>query len=143
MQPSRVERLSWSDYNAFVRRMDAGFVLMDTPHPSYPPLDLAAAGAAVLTNRHGIKTDLSHYSANILLADTDRESLVAGLARLAERARDDEGRAAARTADGIRRDWSEALEETVSRMVNHYERAAEPATTPAATFAIRPLAQCG
>ena len=143
MQPSRVERLSWSDYNAFVRRMDAGFVLMDTPHPSYPPLDLAAAGAAVLTNRHGIKTDLSHYSANILLADTDRESLVAGLAELAERASDDEGRAAARAADGICRDWAEALEETVSRMVIHYDRPAEPATTSAATVAIRPLSRCG
>jgi hypothetical protein len=145
MQPSRVEGLSWNDYNAFVNRMDAGFVLMDTPHPSYPPLDLAAAGAAVLTNRHGSKIDLSRYSSNILMADTDRASLVAGLARLAERAADDEARAAARAADGICRDWSVALEETVSRMAAHYTHGmvAEPATESPAILPVRELARCG
>jgi hypothetical protein len=35
MEPKRVEGLSWDEYNAFVRTIDAGFVLMDTPHPSY------------------------------------------------------------------------------------------------------------
>ena len=145
MQPNRVEGLSWNDYNVFVKRMDAGFVLMDTPHPSYPPLDLAAAGAAVLTNRHGIKTDLSRYSDNILMANTDRASLVAGLARLAERAADDEARAAARAADGICRDWSATLEETVSRIADHYARgmAAEQATESPAILPVRELARCG
>ena len=145
MQPNLVEGLSWNDYNVFVKRMDAGFVLMDTPHPSYPPLDLAAAGAAVLTNRHGIKTDLSRYSDNILMANTDRASLVAGLARLAERAADDEARAAARAADGICRDWSATLEETVSRIADHYARgmAAELATESPAILPVRALARCG
>lgn len=143
IQPSRVTGLSWSDYNTLVAQMDAGFTLMDTPHPSYPPLDLAAAGAAVLTNRHGIKTDLTAYSANILMADTDRESLVAGLERLAERACDDGARAAARAADGICRDWAVALEETVVRMMAHYDQgAATVRIRPVEIESARPPARC-
>lgn len=144
IEPSRVTGLSWGDYTALVARMDAGFTLMDTPHPSYPPLDLAAGGAAVLTNRHGIKTDLTAYSANILMADTDRESLVAGLERLAERACDDAARAAARAADGICRDWGMALEETVVRMAAHYDQGAAPVRIrPVEIDSAPPLARCG
>lgn len=120
MEPKRVEGLSWNEYNAFVRTIDAGFVLMDTPHPSYPPLDLAAAGAAVLTNRHGSKQDLGNYSANIIMADTDHQSLVDGLKELAEKACDNDARSAAMAADGICRDWTVSLEDIVERMAAHY-----------------------
>ena len=120
MEPKRVEGLSWDEYNAFVRTIDAGFVLMDTPHPSYPPLDLAAAGAAVLTNRHGSKRDLSNYSANIIMADTDHQSLVGGLKKLAEKACDNNARSTAMAADGICRDWTVSLEDIVEHMAAHY-----------------------
>ena len=56
--------------------MDAALVLMDTPHPSYPPYDLAAVGAAVLTNSHGIKTDLSDISDNIIVAPSSVDGLL-------------------------------------------------------------------
>ena len=53
---------------------------MDTPHPSYPPLDLAASGAVVVTNRHGRKTSLCQYSENIVCVDPTVEALKAGIA---------------------------------------------------------------
>ena len=37
-------RLAWSEYVELVSIMDLGLCLMDTPHPPYPPLDLAALG---------------------------------------------------------------------------------------------------
>ena len=120
MEPKRVEGLSWNEYNAFVKTIDAGFVLMDTPHPSYPPLDLAAAGAAVLTNRHGSKQDLGNYSANIIMADTDHQSLIDGLKELAEKACDNNARAAAVVTDSISRDWTVSLKEIVECMAVHY-----------------------
>ncbi|WP_336740960.1 class I SAM-dependent methyltransferase [Aureimonas altamirensis] len=101
--------LGWAEYQRFVASVDAGFVLMDTPHPSYPPLDLAAAGAAVLTNRHGAKRDLSSYSANLLMASTAVDDLVRGLRDLQALAEDDEARARNVATDKIGRDWNEVL----------------------------------
>jgi hypothetical protein len=127
LRPHRIEGLSWSDYQAFVRTMDAGFVLMDTPHPSYPPLDLASAGAAVLTNCRGIKQDLSRYSDNIAVAELTPSGLQAGLAALARAACDDEARTAAVQADGICRDWRRALGPSVERIARHFVHGSVPA----------------
>lgn len=120
IRPYIHEGLSWNAYQSLVRSMDAGFVLMGTPHPSYPPLDLAAHGAAVLTTTHGIKTDLSRYSENIIMASPEPRALAEGLARLVRLAGDDAGRAARRKTDGICRDWRETLEPTVDRVMAHF-----------------------
>ena len=76
-----IEGLGWTDYQDLVASMDAALVLMDTPHPSYPPYDLASVGAAVLTNSHGIKTDLSDISDNIVVAPSTVDGLLEGLRR--------------------------------------------------------------
>ena len=55
VRPTVWSKLPWSKYAELVSTMDLGLCLMDTPHPSYPPLDLAAAGAVVVTNTHGSK----------------------------------------------------------------------------------------
>ena len=125
--PNRVAGLSWTDYQSFVKNMDAGFVLMDTPHPSYPPLDLAAAGAAVLTNSRGTKSDLSRYSDNILMSSCDPTALREGLAKLAIAARNDAVRTANVKKDKICRNWNVALEQTVERIVDRFSNhAIEP-----------------
>jgi hypothetical protein len=111
--------LGWADYQALVRTMDAGFVLMDTPHPSYPPLDLAASGAAVLTNSRGLKQDLSRYSDNISVVSPTLPQLRAGLAALARAACDDEARSSAVENDRICRDWHRALDAAVARVAGH------------------------
>ncbi len=109
VRPELHEGLSWAAYQALVGSMDAALVLMDTPHPSYPPLDLAAAGAAVLTNRHPGKEDLSDVSENILVADLGLETLVEGVARAVALGLDDNQRAANRERDSIGRDWTTAM----------------------------------
>ena len=126
VRPRRIEGLNWSDYHALVGSMDAGIVLMDTPHPSYPPLDLAAHGAAVLTNAHGLKTDLSCYSRNILLEQPDMPSLARGITRLVALARDPATRSANLRADQICRDWRVALEGVVDRLADHFTADARP-----------------
>lgn len=79
-----LESMKWSDYAELIGRVDVGLSLMYTPHPSYPPLDLAASGALVVTNRFGCKQNLSHYSDSIICADPDVSSLVAALAEAIE-----------------------------------------------------------
>jgi SAM-dependent methyltransferase len=58
VRPTVWAKLPWSEYADLVSQMDLGLCLMDTPHPSYPPIDLAASGAVVVTNTHGPKTSL-------------------------------------------------------------------------------------
>lgn len=81
---TKIDRLDWSGYAEFCGGVDLALSLMYTPHPSYPPLDLAASGAVVVTTQFGNKQDLSHYSRNILAAPPDVDSLVDALRRGAE-----------------------------------------------------------
>jgi hypothetical protein len=116
VRPEVVEGLAWNDYQALVAGMDAGLTLMDTPHPSYPPYDLAAAGAAVLTNRHPGKEDLSGISRNILVADASEAGLLDGLAAVAALGQDDALRRRNLEGDSIERDWERALATTVDAL---------------------------
>ncbi|SFB00308.1 hypothetical protein SAMN05192575_102408 [Nocardioides alpinus] len=119
-KPLVVEGLDWLAYQDLVRTIDAALVLMDTPHPSYPPLDLAAAGVPVLTNTHGSKQDLSDYSANILTAPSTVDGLLEGMARLLALSDDRAQRAANVRADGIERDWNVSLAPTVDALVERF-----------------------
>lgn len=121
-----VEGMNWSQYQRFVSTMDAALVLMDTPHPSYPPLDMAAAGVAVLTNRHGIKTDLSAYSKNIIMADLAVPSLLEGLDDLAQLANRPELRKQNRASDGICRSWAAALSHVVEQLAERFAFTEQP-----------------
>ncbi|MCF6376994.1 hypothetical protein L2K70_05215 [Nocardioides KLBMP 9356] len=117
-----IEGLGWTDYQDLVASMDAALVLMDTPHPSYPPYDLASVGAAVLTNSHGIKTDLSDVSDNIIVAPSTVDGLLEGLRELVELARDPERRAANVAADHVNRDWAAALVPVVDWTMERFQR---------------------
>ena len=57
-------KLSLSEYADLLCATAVGLSLMISPHPSYPPLELAAFGAKVITNRYANK-DLSSLSASI------------------------------------------------------------------------------
>jgi hypothetical protein len=69
-------KLSLAEYAAVLARMDLGLSLMFSPHPSYPPLEMAAAGVRVLTNTWPGK-DPSLYSAAIRGVDLIEEDLAA------------------------------------------------------------------
>lgn len=79
LEATRIPVMNWREYGSFISSIDVGFCLMATPHPSYPPLDLIAAGATVVTNKFGLKQDLGRYSDKILCCDTDVDALLAGL----------------------------------------------------------------
>jgi hypothetical protein len=106
IRPHLHENLPWPDYARLIGRVDVGLCLMDTPHPSYPPLDLAAAGAIAVTNRHGPKTSLSRYSKQILCVEPGIEQLKQGIAQAVALSDDPTRR---ETDDRINRDWETAL----------------------------------
>ncbi len=63
-----------------------------------------------------MKTDLSRYSENILLAAPEPAAMAAGLQRLVQLAEDDDARSARRVADRICRDWRETLNPVLDRL---------------------------
>jgi hypothetical protein len=116
VRPRLAQNLPWAEYINLIARMDVGLSLMDTPHPSYPPLDLAAAGAVVVTNRHGAKTSLAHYSENILCVEPTLEGLKRGIADATKLAADGPRRAAYHARNQLGRDWEVALEPVLQEL---------------------------
>jgi len=78
----RLESLGKLDLEAYaelLRTSAVGVSLMVSPHPSYPPLEMAHLGMLVLTNRFGPK-DLSSWHPNIRSLDgLAAETIAAGL----------------------------------------------------------------
>lgn len=75
-------KMSLSDYAALMAESAIGVSLMISPHPSYPPLEMAAFGMHVITNRFGAK-QLDQWSDNIhSLPDITPEKIAATLSQL-------------------------------------------------------------
>jgi hypothetical protein len=101
--------LSWSEYGSLMRSADVGLSLMLSPHPSYPPLDLAASGAVVVTTQYGAKVSLSDYSKNILCVEADAERLSEALLEAIDRSLDETTRLKNYRNNGIARSWPQTL----------------------------------
>jgi O-antigen biosynthesis protein len=113
LEPIILPTMGWREYGEFISNIDVGFCLMCTPHPSYPPLDLAAAGAYVLTNRFGLKHDLSRYSTNIMCADLSVHGLLDGLRSVLARAQTGQARAEVADSKHMPSSWTDSLANVV------------------------------
>jgi hypothetical protein len=101
--------LNWQQYAAVLRTIDVGLSLMYTPHPSYPPLDLAACGAVVVTNKHGSKQSLERYSDNIFCRDSTVDELVSGIRDAVRLANDQTERARNHGRTRLETNWNTSL----------------------------------
>jgi hypothetical protein len=70
--------LSWDEYLDLLASSHLGVSLMTSPHPSYPPLEMAMSGLVVVTNRWGPK-DLSVLSERIVSCEPDADGVAAAL----------------------------------------------------------------
>lgn len=87
-----VGKLSLDDYATQLARSAIGISLMVSPHPSYPPLEMAAFGVQVLTNVYANK-DLSRISPQLVSLDrVDPDTMARALVARCQAF--DEGRAA-------------------------------------------------
>src|SRR6202007_712854 len=69
--------MNFDDYAKRVRTADLLLSLMLSPHPSYPPLEMAASGKLVVTNSFSVKTAerMHAFSPNIIVADPNAECI--------------------------------------------------------------------
>lgn len=108
-------RLGWQAYSEFLRTMDLGLVLMMSPHPSYPPFDMACSGGVVVTNRYENRTTFPG-SDNVILGDLEEEALLQAIARGIDLAVDTELRKKNFKECSIPRSWETTLEATLNFM---------------------------
>jgi glycosyltransferase involved in cell wall biosynthesis len=120
MEPSSVEiahgtsmeilaRQSQDEYRSLLREHSIGISLMDTPHPSLVPLEMASAGMLVVTSTFENKTaeSLRAISENLIPVEPTVEAITAGLAEAVAAAGDAE-----RRLRGSRVDWSRSWQES-------------------------------
>jgi O-antigen biosynthesis protein len=109
------QNMKWSEYAALARQVDLGLSLMYSPHPSYPPLDLAASGAVAVTNRYRQKRNLDMYSHNILCADLDAESLLEAISRGIALVNNPSLRQAQYATQKLNRNWDDSFRNVLAR----------------------------
>lgn len=71
-------KIPWDEYPEYLATLDVGLCLMHSPHPSHLPLEMAAAGVQVVTNRFANK-NLSTLSPLIRSPNARPEALSAAM----------------------------------------------------------------
>jgi glycosyltransferase involved in cell wall biosynthesis len=104
------------EYAELLRATDLGLALNLTPHPGYQCLELAASGAAVVTNTYQNKKSLANYSANILCSEPSVESLVRALRDGVKLARDKDLRSQNYLNSKLSRNWQKSFEDAFRRL---------------------------
>jgi hypothetical protein len=117
--PQKHENMNWSEYAELTGTIDLGLSLMYTPHPSYPPLDLVASGAVVVTNQYANKLDLSRYSANLLCVEPSRDALLAAIREGAALATNRLARERNFQNNRLGTDWHRSFAEIVKRLTGN------------------------
>jgi len=111
--PRILTSLSWAEYLDFLKGIDIGMSLMATPHPSYPPLDLASAGAVVVTNKYGNKENLDEYSKNIICCHPAEDDLLQGIKKALQLVKNPDKIASNLAASSISSSWQDCLSNVV------------------------------
>ncbi len=114
-------RTGQADYGQLLADHDLGLSLMLTPHPSLPPIEMAAAGMLTVTNSCENKTPakLAAISPNLIAAPPTVPGVVAALAEAAAAAGDGERRVAGSSVNWSS-DWEDSLNAEVMRKVTDF-----------------------
>jgi O-antigen biosynthesis protein len=110
----------WLDLAGYAQQMRESDILLSpmlSPHPSYPPLEMAACGGLAVTTVFANKTSeaLAELSANIIGVPPTIEGLAEGLGVAVARLDDVDGRRAA-AAIKLPASWRSSLSEIVPRL---------------------------
>ena len=106
-----LEKVDLNAYTEMLPEYDLGLSLMSSPHPSLPPLDMAAAGMITVTNTFSNKTaeKLENISTNLIAVNPDATSIVRGLRKAIARVDDIDARIA-----GTNLNWARTWDETLN-----------------------------
>ncbi|MEO6786301.1 MAG: hypothetical protein ABI318_09235 [Chthoniobacteraceae bacterium] len=124
--PAMVQSMSWAEYHEYLKSVDLGLCLMATPHPSYPPLDLASFGGVAITNKCGIKQSLDKYSKNIICGELTASGMLEAFRKGIELAEKMELRSKNLEEDHLIRDWTESFAASLDYLTARMNVIAKP-----------------
>jgi hypothetical protein len=106
-----VQRMSFQEYCNELAGYDIGVSLMYSPHPSVPPLEMAAAGQVVVTTgfENRSRERMAEISGNIIAAEPGIESVGDAIVEAARRVDDFEARVRNSRFDWPRR-WEDSFD---------------------------------
>lgn len=116
-EPIIVENLTFPEYIDFISDVDLGLSLMFTPHPSYPPFDLAISGAMVVTNTFGLKQDLSNYCQNIICKNLTCDDLLQGIIEAIDLVANYDLRVENARNASLNRDWNKSFGDVLNNLL--------------------------
>lgn len=108
-------QLSWTEYAEFLSDVDLGLCLMYTPHPSYPPYDVACSGGVVLSNKMLNKVEFKE-SKNVILSSLDEAEFLSSFEQAIVLAQNMQKRKKNYEENSIRHNWDETLNDTILYM---------------------------
>jgi len=107
--------MSWHEYGEFLGGVDLALSLMYTPHPSYPPFDVACSGGVVVSNRCGNKKTFD-WCKNVILSSLEENEFIESMAKGIELAKDMPQRQENFENSTIPRAWQDTLGPTLNFM---------------------------
>jgi hypothetical protein len=116
-----IGKFGLDEYKDLLPQHDLGLALMDSPHPSLLPIEMAAAGLLVVTNTYGTIKDKEYFSRiseNIYAVEPTIESLAEKLLELSDQVDNYQKR-----ARGSKLNWPHAWE--VALPENNIKKAIE------------------
>jgi hypothetical protein len=102
--------LDWDQYATFLTDVDLAVSLMYTPHPSYPPYDVACSGGVVVSNTCLNKTEFPECK-NVLLGDLEENSFLETMEKGIMLAKDIKERKKNFEKSTIQRSWPDTLKD--------------------------------
>lgn len=107
--------MSWREYGEFLGGVDLALSLMYTPHPSYPPIDVACSGGVVVSNRCGNKKTFD-WCKNVILSSLEENEFLESMAKGIALAKDMPQRQENFEKSTIPRAWQDTLGPTLNFM---------------------------
>ncbi|MGI9027259.1 MAG: hypothetical protein ACR2FM_00210 [Candidatus Saccharimonadales bacterium] len=104
-------KMDMAEYHALVQDTDLAISPMMAPHPNYPTLEFASAGAVVVTTKYETKQNLSMYSENIIISDLDKDSFTNAIVKAANRKPSQ-----AVNSSRISADWQSSLKNVIAKL---------------------------
>jgi glycosyltransferase involved in cell wall biosynthesis len=118
-------RQSQDEYRSLLREHSIGLSLMDTPHPSLVPLEMASAGMLVVTSTFENKTSesLRAISENLIPVEPTVDAITAGLAEAVAATGDTERRIRGSQVDWSR-SWQDSFDDRLVERIKAFVEAA-------------------
>ena len=118
-------RQSQDEYRSLLREHSVGLSLMDTPHPSLVPLEMASAGMLVVTSTFENKTSdsLRAISENLIPVEATVDAIKRGLADAVAAAGDTERRLRGSAVDWSR-SWHDSFDDRLVEKIKGFVDAA-------------------